>query len=50
MIRIAVVEDDENSVRIISEYLRKFGNSCSQEIRLRVFGNGFARVINIRLP
>lgn len=40
MIRIAVVEDDENSVRIISEYLRKFGNSCSQEIRLRVFGNG----------
>ena len=40
MIRIAVIEDDENSVRIISEYLRKFGDSCNQEIRLRVFGNG----------
>jgi DNA-binding LytR/AlgR family response regulator len=40
MIRIAIVEDDESTQKIITEYINKFGNEKNYEFSVNIFSNG----------
>ena len=48
MIRIALVEDDDNYQKELTEYLKRYENECGEKFNISVFSDGDEIVENYK--